>query len=61
MLWDKEKGNFPVRFIASPSVEFAGPLNIFVPFLVPTEKSHKTKFEMEEENTKLQIARKLHL
>ena len=22
MLWDKEKGNFPVRFIASPSVEF---------------------------------------
>ena len=22
MLWDKEKGNFPIRFIASPSVEF---------------------------------------
>ena len=32
---------------------FAGPLNIFVSFLVPVNKKiHRTKFEMEEENTK---------
>ena len=38
---------------------FAGSLNIFVPFLVPVDKKiHSTKFEIEEENTKLPIARK---
>ena len=32
---------------------FAGPLNIFVSLLVPVNKRiHRTKFEMEEENTK---------
>ena len=43
------------------SLKFAGPLNL-VPFLVPVDKkNHRTKFEIEEENTKLQIARKLPL
>ena len=33
-----------------------------MPFLVPVDKIiHMTKFEIEEENTKLQIARKLPL
>ena len=35
---------------------------MFVPFLVPIdEKNLRTKFEIEEENTKLQIPRKLPL
>ena len=40
---------------------FAGALNKFVPFLhcMLITKNQKTKFEIEEENTKLQIARKL--
>ena len=44
------------------SIKFAGPLNL-VPFLVPVDKkkNHRIKFEMEEENTNLQIARKLPL
>ena len=43
------------------SLKFAGPLNL-VPVLVPVDKkNHRTKFEIEEENTKLQIARKLPL
>ena len=43
-------------------LRFAGPLNIFVPSLVLVDKKiKKTKFEVEEENTKLQIARKLPL
>ena len=43
-------------------LRFAGPLNMFVPFLVPIdEKNLRTKFEIEEEITKLQIARKLPL
>ena len=37
-------------------------LYIFLPFRVPVyEKVHKTAFEIEEEDTKLQIARKLPL
>ena len=41
--------------------KFAGPLNL-VPFLVPVDKKiNKTKFEIEEKNTKLQMARKLPL
>ena len=40
----------------------AGLLYIFLPFRVPVyEKVHKTAFEIEEEDTKLQIARKLPL
>ena len=41
--------------------KIAGPLNL-VPFLVPVDKKiNKTKFEIEEKNTKLQMARKLPL
>ena len=41
--------------------KIAGPLNL-VPFLVPVDKKiHKTKFEIEEQNTELQMARKLPL
>ena len=52
----KKIGIFRVRFISFPLVKFqrfAGPLNIFVSLLVPVNKKIlRTKFEMEEENTK---------
>ena len=44
------------------SLRIAGLLYIFLPFRVPVyEKVHKAAFEIEEEDTKLQIARKLPL
>ena len=49
------------RFLGWNFLRFAGPLNIFVPFLVLVDKKSKTKFEIEKENTKLQIRRKLLL
>ena len=49
-------------FTRSAILRFAGTLNIFVAFLMPVEKkNHKTEFEIEKENTKLQIRRKLLL
>ena len=64
MLWNKENRDLRARFIVFLLVDFlrfAGLLNICVPFLVSVNKNkiHKTKFEIEEENTKLQIACKL--
>ena len=56
-----------MKLITFPSVGFPKICwtvkHIFVPFLIPVEKKngHKTKFEIEEEHTKLQIARKLPL
>ena len=52
-----------LRFLQLNFLRFAGSLNIFVPFIVPVDKSNSygTKFEMEEENTKRQIARRLPL
>ena len=44
------------------SLRIAGLLYIFLPFRVPVyEKVRKKAFEIEEEDTKLQIARKLPL
>ena len=44
------------------SLRIAGLRYKFLPFRVPVyEKVHKTAFEIEEEDTKLQIARKLPL
>ena len=65
MLWNKENRDLRARFIVFLLVDFlrfAGLFNICVPFLVSVNKKkkiHKTKFEIEEENTKLQIACKL--
>ena len=62
--WLKKKRGVPNSFIfhmftRSTILRLAEPLNIFVAFLMPVEKkNHKTKFKIEEENTKLQIGRK---
>ena len=62
----KKKGSFEQDlscFLRRNFLRFGVPLNIFVPFLVPVDKKkiHKSKFEIDEENTKLQIVRKLPL
>ena len=50
------------RFLRCNFLRFAGPSNIFVPFqCLLIKKIHKTKFEVEEENTKFQIARTMSL
>ena len=62
----KKQGSFEQDlscFLRRNFLRFGVPLNIFVPFLVPVDKKkiHKSKFEIDEENTKLQIVRKLPL
>ena len=59
----KKLGIFRIRlssFLRWNFLSFAERLNIFVSFLLPVDgkKINRTKFEIEEENTKLQIARK---
>ena len=59
----KKLGIFRIRlssFLRWNFLSFAETLNIFVSFLLPVDgkKINRTKFEIEEENTKLQIARK---
>ena len=66
VFYDKENRNISTKIyrvsFSEIFLRFGGPLNMFVPFLVPIdEKNLRTKFEIEEENTKLQIARKLPL
>ena len=66
VFYDEENRNISTKIyrvsFGEIFLRFAGPLNMFVPFLVPIdEKNLRTKFEIEEENTKLQIARKLPL
>ena len=59
MFCERKQGSFEQdlwRFLRWNFLRFVGPLNIFVPFLVPVDK-----FEIEKDNTKLQIARKLPL
>ena len=50
-----------IGFLRWNFLRFAGPLNILVAFLPVEKKNHKTKFEIEKENTKLKIGRKLLL
>ena len=61
----KKIGIFRIRltgFCRWNFLRFAEALNMLVAFLVPVEKkNHRTKFEIEEKNTKLKIGRKLLL
>ena len=62
-LWTKKTGIFGIKFITFLWAEFPNICwTLFVAFLVPVDKkNHKAKFEIEKENTKLQIGRKLLL